>query len=75
MGVLALISAGGVLNVSLVGQLAWAVAWPFALGALIGLLGGRLFAHCLAGLRLQLQQGFAVLSAAIAVALLARAAG
>ena len=72
MGVLALISAGGVLNASLTGQMAWPVAWPFAVGALVGLLGGRLFAQRLAGPRLQ--QGFALLSAAIAVGLLARAA-
>lgn len=73
MGVLALISAGGVLNASLTGQMAWAVAWPFAAGALVGLLGGSLFAQRLAGPRLQ--QGFALLSAAIAMGLLARAAG
>jgi len=72
MGVLALISAGGVLNASLTGQMAWAVALPFAAGALIGLLGGRLFAHRLAGPRLQ--QGFALLSGAVAAGLLIRAA-
>jgi len=71
MGVLAVISAGGVLNASLTGQMTWAVAWPFAAGALAGLLGGHLFAQRLAGTRLQ--QGFAVLAAAIAVGLLARA--
>ena len=71
MGVLAVISAGGVLNASLTGQMTWAVAWPFAAGALVGLLGGHLFAQRLAGPRLQ--QGFAALAAAIAVGLLARA--
>lgn len=71
MGVLALISVGGVLNASLSGQMTWVVAWPFAAGALAGLLGGNLFARRLAGA--PLQQGFAVLAAAIAVGLLARA--
>lgn len=72
MGVLALVAAGGVFNASLVGQMPWEVAWPFAAGALAGQLVGRVFSQHLAGPRLQ--QGFALLSFVTAAGLLARAA-
>lgn len=72
MGVVALVSAVGVVNAGIAGHMPWAVAWPFAAGALAGLLVGRWFASRLAGPRLQ--QGFAVLSLAIAASLLVRAA-
>ncbi|MBC7471061.1 MAG: sulfite exporter TauE/SafE family protein, partial [Ramlibacter sp.] len=68
MGVLALVSAGGVFNASVAGQVPWAVALPFAAGAVTGLLAGRLFAGHLSGPRLQ--QGFAVLSLLIAAGML-----
>ena len=70
MGVLALVSAGGVFNASLVGQMPWAVAWPFAAGGMVGLLAGRAFASRLSGPRLQ--QGFAMLSLLIAGGMLVR---
>lgn len=70
MGVLALVSAGGVLNASLVGQMQWAVAAPFAIGAVVGMLAGRAGAGQLSGQRLQ--QGFALLSLAIAASMLIR---
>jgi uncharacterized membrane protein YfcA len=70
MGVLALVSAGVVLNAGAAGQVPWAIAWPFAAGAVAGLLVGRLFADRLSGPRLQ--QGFALLSLAIALAMLIR---
>lgn len=73
MGVVALVSLVGVVNAGLAGVMPWAVAWPFAAGALTGLLGGRWFASRLAGPRLQ--QGFALLSLGIAATLLVRAAG
>lgn len=73
MGVVALVSVVGVVNAGLAGVMPWAVAWPFAAGALTGLLGGRWFASHLAGPRLQ--QGFAMLSLGIAATLLVRAAG
>jgi uncharacterized membrane protein YfcA len=70
MGVLALVSAGVVLNAGAAGQVPWAIALPFAAGAVAGLLVGRLFANRLSGPRLQ--QGFALLSLAIAAAMLIR---
>jgi uncharacterized membrane protein YfcA len=70
MGVLALVSAVGVISAGAAGYLSWEVAWPFATGALAGLLVGRLFAARLAGPRLQ--QGFALLSMVIACGLLVR---
>jgi uncharacterized membrane protein YfcA len=73
MGVVAIVSVVGVLNASVAGHMPWAIAWPFATGALAGLVGGRWFASRLAGPRLQ--QGFAALSFGIAVSLLVRAAG
>jgi uncharacterized membrane protein YfcA len=72
MGVLALVSAGGVFNAGLAGEVPWAVAWPFAAGAVTGLLVGRMFASRLSGPRLQ--QGFAVLSLVIAAAMLVKLA-
>jgi len=72
MGVLALVSAVGVFNASLAGHMEWQVGWPFAAGALAGLLVGRHFAARLAGPRLQ--QGFAFLSLGIALSLLVKAA-
>jgi uncharacterized membrane protein YfcA len=48
----------------------WAIALPFAAGAVTGLLVGQVFASRLSGPRLQ--QGFALLSLLIAAALLIR---
>jgi uncharacterized membrane protein YfcA len=73
MGVLALVSAAGVASAGLAGHMEWQVGWPFAGGALLGLLGGRQVAAQLAGPRLQ--QGFALLSLGIAVGLLVKASG
>lgn len=70
MGVLALVSAGVVFHAGVSGQVPWAIALPFAGGAVAGLLGGRLFAGRLSGPRLQ--QGFAILSMLIAAAMLIR---
>ena len=72
MGVLALVSAGVVFNAGVSGQVPWAVALPFAAGAVAGLLAGRLFASRLSGPRLQ--QGFALLSLIIAATMLIQAA-
>lgn len=73
LGVVALVSLTGVLSAMAAGYMPWAVAWPFAAGALAGVLLGRTFAARLAGPRLQ--QGFALLSLGIAASLLAKAAG
>jgi uncharacterized membrane protein YfcA len=61
-----------VANAGISGQVPWAVALPFAGGAIAGLLAGRLFADRLSGPRLQ--QGFAILSLLIAAGLVLRAA-
>lgn len=71
LAVIALVSASGVLASAAAGHLQWAVALPFSGGALVGMFAGRLFAAKLAGP--QLQNGFAVVSALVAVALLIKA--
>lgn len=73
MGVLALVSAVGVFSASVAGHMHWQVGWPFAAGALLGLMVGRRFAARLAGPRLQ--QGFALVSLGIAAGLLLKIAG
>jgi uncharacterized membrane protein YfcA len=72
MGVIALVSAGGVASAAIAGWIDVSTAWPFALGALIGMLSGRAWSRRLSGPRLQ--QGFAALSGLVAVALVWRAA-
>jgi hypothetical protein len=72
MGVLAIVSLGGVFAAGVAGVVPWQVAGPFAAGAVAGLLAGRAFASHLAGPRLQ--QGFAALSVLVALGLLVRAA-
>lgn len=67
MGVLALVSTVGVAGATLGGHMQWQLGWPFAVGALAGLLAGRRFASRLAGPRLQ--QGFALVALAIAAGL------
>ncbi|OLS61608.1 sulfite exporter TauE/SafE family protein [Pseudomonas putida] len=67
LAVIALVSTGSVLTASLSGVMHWAVGAPFAVGALLGLLGGRQVAHHLAGPRLQ--QAFALVGIGAAVLL------
>ena len=71
--VIALVSASGVAAAAWQGAVDWHVAVPFAAGAIAALLAGRQLAARLAGKRLQ--QSFAAISAAVAVLMLARAAG
>jgi uncharacterized membrane protein YfcA len=73
LAVIALVSVGGVTAAAWQGAVAWAIALPFALGAIVALLAGRLIAARLAGARLQ--QGFAVTSGAVSILLLARGLG
>jgi uncharacterized membrane protein YfcA len=54
------------------GHVDWTVALPFAGGAVVAMLAGRVVAARLAGPRLQ--QGFAVLAGAVAIALAIRTA-
>jgi len=73
LAVISLVSIGGVTAAALHGAVVWPVALPFAAGAILAMLAGRKVAARLAGPRLQ--QGFALVSAAVALLLLARALG
>ncbi len=73
LAVMALVSVGGVGAAAWQGHIAWAVALPFALGAVLALLAGRRVAARWAGARLQ--RAFAVTCAGVAVLLLARGLG
>jgi len=72
MGVIALVSLGAASLAAAQGQVAWVVAAPFALGAVGGMVAMRAWAQRLRGPRLQ--QGFAVLSLAVAAGLVLRVA-
>jgi len=65
--VIALVSASAVLTSLLAGRLDLRIGLPFALGAITAMLAGRKLASHLAGP--QLQQGFAVVAALVAVGL------
>jgi len=67
LGVLAIISSGGAIFSAISGNLDFALAAPFSLGALCGLLIGREFGKKLSGPRLQ--QIFAILTFVVAVSL------
>lgn len=71
LAVIALVSFFGVASSAVAGTLHWPVAAPFAAGALLGMLGGRAVGSRLAGP--QLQKGFALLAALVALGLAARA--
>ena len=71
LAVIALVSLAGVAASAASGHLQWAIALPFAAGALGGMLGGRLIASRLAGP--YLQKAFAIVSAAVAIALFIKA--
>lgn len=68
LAVIALISLTGVLTSVAAGVMNWVVGMPFAAGALAGMLGGRIVSVKLAGPQLQI--GFAVMSAAVAVGMM-----
>jgi len=68
--VITLISAVSVVSAALLGGMNWAIALPFAAGALAGALAGRLLAHYLAGPKLQ--QGFAVVSMGVSIWMIVR---
>jgi len=73
LAVIALVSVGGIGAAAAHGAIDWRVAAPFAGGAVVALLGGRLIAKRISGARLQ--QAFALVSAAVAVLMVARAFG
>jgi uncharacterized membrane protein YfcA len=68
--VVALVSSFAVAAAALTGHMDFAVAWPFALGALVGMLIGRVIAPKIAATKLQ--QGFAGLAALVAIGLIAK---
>lgn len=65
--VVAFVSTFAVLASAVTGDLDFSIAWPFAGGALLGMLVGRAIAPRIAGPKLQ--QGFAGLAAVVAVGL------
>ena len=73
LAVIALASIGGVSAAAWKGTIAWEIALPFAIGSVLASLLARVIARHVAGPRLQ--QGFAVVSACVAVLLLARGVG
>ncbi len=70
LAVIALVSITGVASSAIAGHLNWAVALPFSAGALAGMLGGRLISSRIAGP--QLQKGFAITSAVVAVGMIVK---
>ena len=70
LAIIALVSAGGVAASAIAGAVAWPVALPFSAGALAGMLAGRRMAARLAGPHLQL--GFAIVSGAVALGMIAK---
>jgi hypothetical protein len=73
LAVISLVSIGGVTAAAVSGAILWHLAWPFTLGAVGGLMAGKVIASKLAGPRLQ--QGFAVVGACVSVLVVARALG
>jgi len=73
LAVIALVSVGGIAAAAWQGSIVWDIAAPFAIGAIVALLTGRLIAARLAGVRLQ--QAFAVTSGGVSLLLLARGMG
>ncbi|HAT31924.1 MAG TPA: hypothetical protein DCW29_14020 [Janthinobacterium sp.] len=71
LAVIALVSISGVIASAASGHLQWAIALPFAFGALGGMTAGRLMASKLPGPHLQ--KAFAIVSALVAVALFIKA--
>ena len=70
LGVLAIVSTGGVIFSNLYGAMNWSLAIPFALGSIAGLLIGRRLVAYFSGPRIQ--QTFAVFASMIAVMMLIR---
>lgn len=68
LAVIALVSVSGVASSVMAGSLDWNIALPFAAGALGGMLLGRLVSSRIKGARLQ--QGFAIISALVALGMI-----
>lgn len=70
LAVIALVSITGVASSALAGHLNWSVALPFSVGSLAGMVGGRQVAQKLGGT--QMQKGFAIVSALVALGMIAK---
>lgn len=70
LAIVALISAIGVTSATLMGGMNWTIAIPFTIGALTGMLVGRIFASHIAGPKLQ--QVFAFVAICIAVGMIVK---
>lgn len=73
MAVISLVSVGGVVGAASQGAMNWSVALPFALGACVALWAGRRLSERWSGI--MLHRAFGALAAAVALSMLARAAG
>jgi uncharacterized protein len=71
LAVIALVSTAGVAASAASGHMLWLNAVPFAAGALVGMLIGRVFARHVSGARLQ--QSFAVFAGCVAVGMAVKA--
>ncbi|CAJ0774255.1 sulfite exporter TauE/SafE family protein [Ralstonia holmesii] len=72
LAVITLVSASGVITTALSGRMNWQIGVPFATGAMLAMLGGRVVAGQLSGHRLQ--QGFAFIAGLIAIGMVAKVA-
>jgi hypothetical protein len=72
LAVIALVSASGVASSIVAGRLEWAAALPFCAGALAGMIGGRAVAARIGSAHTQ--RAFAVVSALVAVGMVAKVA-
>jgi hypothetical protein len=72
LAVIALVSASGVASSIAAGHLEWAAALPFCIGAVIGMVGGRMLAERIGGVHTQ--RAFGLVSAMVAVGMVARVA-
>ena len=70
LAVITLVSLAGVATATAIGSMPWQIAWPFALGAAAGLIGGRRIARQLAGPQVQLI--FALVGLLVAVLMIVR---
>jgi uncharacterized membrane protein YfcA len=72
LAVITLVSASGVITTAVSGRMNWRVGVPFATGAMLAMLGGRVVVSRLSGHRLQ--QGFALIAGLIAIGMVAKVA-
>jgi uncharacterized membrane protein YfcA len=71
LGVITLVSIGGVVGATLSGSMNWNIALPFATGALVGMLAGRSVGERMRGPHLQ--QAFAVFAFVVSISMMYKA--